>query len=174
MLKDAVAVGGSRPAVGEVAMHTVTGGVTLREDPGGTVVVEGKLLDVIDNFVKEHWQVDRVRRGAGTPIDTSRRPCHVGHVVRSVQVLAIPTRPEVNLSSHASRTVVLEEVVSLEPFGIVGGFWSTSEAHVRDGGVIGTPRGKGPPEGITLEHPKPIREGRNLLPLEARSREIVR
>lgn len=174
LLKDAVAVGGSGPAVDEVAVHTITGGITLRVDPGGTVGVEGELLNFVDDFVEEHWQVDRVRRGAGAAIDTSRGPCHVRCMIRGIQILAIPARPEVDLSSHASRAVVLEKVISLEPFGVVGGFRATSEAHVRDGGVVGISRGESLPEGVTLKHSEPIGEGSDVLALVARSNEVVR
>jgi hypothetical protein len=68
---------------------------------------------------------------------------------------------------------VLEKVISLEPFGIVGGFRSTTETNVGDRGVIGTLGVEGPPERASRNHSKSIREGRDVLALVARANKIV-
>jgi hypothetical protein len=100
LLKDAVAVGISGPTVDEISVHAITGCIALSKDPCGSIGVEGEVLNFVDDLVEQHRQVDGVRRGTGSAIDTSGWPGHVGSVVRGVQVLSIPARTEINLSAH--------------------------------------------------------------------------
>lgn len=81
VLHDAVGVvavgdgGGERgyvPAVDEVAVEAVAGGVALGEDPGVGAGVGGPLggegVDVVDDLVEDGYQVDRVGGGAGAVV----------------------------------------------------------------------------------------------------------
>lgn len=59
-LQDVGTVDQTRPAVDEITMETVTARITLSKDPGGNVVVVRELLDIVDDLVEEHRQVDWV------------------------------------------------------------------------------------------------------------------
>lgn len=130
LLQDAVTIGSSGPTVDEVSVHTVTGSVALGIDPRRSDGVEGELLNLVDDFVKQHGQVDGMRRRTSASVNASRRPGHVGHVIGGVQILTIPAGSEVDLSTHATRAVVLEEVVSLKPFRVVGCLRTTTKTDV--------------------------------------------
>lgn len=81
LLQDVGTVDQTRPAVDEISVETVTTGITLSKDPSSAVVVVWEVLNVVNDFVEQHRQMNRVGRRAGSSIDTSRRPGHVRDMI---------------------------------------------------------------------------------------------
>jgi hypothetical protein len=78
LLEDVGTVVVRGPTVQEVTVHTVTSGVTVGEDPGGTSgAVVGEVLNSVDELVEQGDQSDGVGLWAFTTIDTTRWPGHV-------------------------------------------------------------------------------------------------
>lgn len=62
--------------------------------------------------------MDRVGVWAGAAVVSLDRVGHVGNVVGTVEVLAIPTRREKHLGTHAIRTLVVKEIFPLCPIWV--------------------------------------------------------
>ena len=65
--------------------------------------------------------MNRVRIGAVTTVEVLDWAGHVRLVVRRVELHAIPARREEDQCMHAVREIVVDEVVSLSPVGVVIG-----------------------------------------------------
>lgn len=68
---------------------------------------------------------------------------------------------------------MIEQAVSLEPFRVIGGFWTTTQTDERNGSVVGILRFKGLSERVTGDHSKSIRESKDLFTVVAGSSEVV-
>jgi hypothetical protein len=152
----------SRPAVEEVTVETVAGGVSVGPDPGrGPSGVEGELLDLEDELVEELDDLDGVagRTVTTAVVVTVGRPGHVRPVIGRVQVLAVPAGGEVDLGTHTVRAVVGEEVVALRPCRITLVAVAVVETDVADGLVVHVGLVEDPTRRVPRDHAETIREG---------------
>jgi hypothetical protein len=77
----------------------------------------------------------------------------------------LATRTEIDSRPHPSRAIMLEEVVSLEPFRVICGLRSATETNVGNHIVIRIRfcLFKGLSEGVALKHVRSVVEGGNVL-----------
>jgi len=160
------------PTVDEVSVHTVTGRVTVREDPRRvTTLVVREVLDSIDELVEERDESNGVGGRTLTTIDTSRWPGHVGYVVGRVKVDTVPTRTEEDLRSHTVGTVMVEKVVSLRPLWIARVAACVIETDVGDSLGVGVAH-ECSAHRASRDHAETVRERTNLAVL-ARTGKVV-
>ena len=106
------------PSVREVAVVPITGRVAVGENPGTRAPII-ELVDGDEHLVKEGHEVDGVAVGAITVVEVLDGVRHVRLVIGGVQVHAVPAGREEDLSAHAIRTVVVEEVGAFCPVRVV-------------------------------------------------------
>jgi hypothetical protein len=175
LLEDIGAVDVSGPAVDKVAVEPVARGVAVGEDPGGIRgVVEGEVLDVVDELVEEGDEVDGVsRRAVTTAVGSSGGVGHVRGVVRRVEVDAVPARREVDLHAHSGRAVVVEKVVPLGPVRVSRVIIVVVEADERDR-LVGKAAGVVcPAVRVSSDHAETVREGRDVVRVVGPAGEVV-
>ena len=100
------------PAVHEVAVQSVTGRVTVREDKTATIIYDVELIYAKQNLKEDGDKMARVRGRTATVVNAVRVR-HVGLVIGRVQVYAIPARGEKDLSPEAIWAVGVGESWSL-------------------------------------------------------------
>ncbi len=106
------------PAILEVAVVSVTGGVSVCEDVGaGALVVE--LVDADNHLVEQGDKLNGMTIGAVATVIVLDGIGHVGLVVRRVQVLSVPARREEDLRAQPVGAAVVKEVVTFGPVRIV-------------------------------------------------------
>ena len=106
------------PTHGKVTVVSQTGGVTVGQNPGtGTPVWE--LVNGSKHFVENRNDVDRVRSRAGTVVVVGSGVRHVGLVVGRIEVDTVPASREEDLKTHTIGAVVVEEIGTLSPVGVV-------------------------------------------------------
>lgn len=122
------------PAVDEVAVEAVAGGVALGEDEGLVAVAGapegGEVGDAVDDLEEDGDEVDRVGGGAGAVVVAAALGIgHVGLVVGGVEADAVPAGGEVDLGAQAVGAVGVGEA-GPAGVGVRGG---EAEADERDG-----------------------------------------
>ncbi len=162
------------PTVDEIRMETVPGGIAIRPDPRRlATIVEGEILYLEDEFVKQRDEVFGMTGRAIPSADTAARPSHVRLMIVRIDIDPVPTRWEVDLRPHPVRTIMVEEAVPLSPIGIASMIGSIVETDETDRSTIRVTSIVHPPIPIARQHAQSIRESVDDT-IRARSREVVR